>query len=203
MKRTFLFWLGSVFNSLLIITFFISQAQARLVDLNDGTIADDRGTYSQCDDMYWIQDLNLFVGMTYDEQVTSISEIDYQGPYNMTDFHMAAESDILSLLDSSSLDEIAAVFTPTPHPTEPIPMWRARTTKFYADNAHYMYLIDLPPGEDYNGRFFPVWDDSPTFPGAWAVAYAGPCICTPWDIDGDGKRGLAESIQILRDLVGN
>lgn len=160
--------------SIVILIGFVVQAQATLFDLNDGIIVDDRGTYSQSDDMYWIQDLNIFVGMTYDEQVTSINEFDYQGPYNMTNFHMATYSDILSLLDLSSLEEIAAVFTPTPHPTEPIPMWRGRTSRYNAENSHYGYLIDLPPGEDYNGRFIGIWDDSQSFPGAWAVAYAAP-----------------------------
>ncbi len=78
-----------------IITFFISSAQAHLLDFNDGIIIDDRGTYDQNDDMFWLQDITQFVG-TYDEQVTSISEFDYQGQYNISNFHMATHSDILS-----------------------------------------------------------------------------------------------------------
>lgn len=170
MKKIFFFLCAMV-----LVLGVVGISNATLIDMLNGVIQDDRGTATSNDDTYWIQDLNRFIGMTYDEQISAIEGLDNQGVSCITDFHMATYSDILSLLDLYGLDEIAAVFTSTPHPTEPIPMWRGRTTRFYAENIHYNYIIDLPPGEDYNGRFFPVRDDSPTFPGAWAVAYRLPC----------------------------
>lgn len=155
---------------------FSMSVNATLIDLGIGVIQDDKGTHQKYDDQYWIQDLNRFVGMTYDEQISAIEDLDDQGVSCIKNFHMASYSDMLSLLDFNSLEEITAVFTPMSQYTDYI-VWRGRTTRYYAPASHYVYLIDYDPEIEgqpttLNGRFFPVWDDSSSYPGAWAVAYS-------------------------------
>jgi hypothetical protein len=82
----------------------ISTAPAALIDLGNGVTKDDKDTLTPVDDQYWIQDLNRFVGMTYDEQITAINNLDSQGLSNITSWHMATYSDILTLTDNYGWD---------------------------------------------------------------------------------------------------
>ena len=84
----------------------VGISNATLIDMLNGVIQDDRGTATSNDDQYWIQDLNRFVGMTYDEQIAAISNLDSQGLSNITSWHMASYSDIRTIWDNYSLLEL-------------------------------------------------------------------------------------------------
>ena len=67
MKKIFFFLCAMV-----LVLGVVGISNATLIDMLNGVIQDDRGTTTSNDDTYWIQDLNRFVGMTYDEQISAI-----------------------------------------------------------------------------------------------------------------------------------
>ncbi len=82
----------------------------------NGIVADDRGTVSESDDSYWIQDLYSFSGQTYEEQITSINVLNEpgeipDGPWE--DWHMAEYSEMASLIETYNTEEIVKAFGTT------------------------------------------------------------------------------------------
>ena len=75
-----------------------TSAYALLIDLGNGVTKDDKGTFGLTDDQYWIQDINSFVGLTYDEQITAISNLSIAELPDVS-WHMATYSDLKNLVD--------------------------------------------------------------------------------------------------------
>lgn len=86
---------------------------AIFVDLGNGLSQDHRGKATVADDSYWIQDLNRFVGLTYDEKFSTIDNLDSQGLRNITEWHMATYSDLMAIWNNYFLLELMDVFVPT------------------------------------------------------------------------------------------
>lgn len=168
-----------IFISLCFLVFSISSAPATLIDLGNGVTKDDKDTLTPFDDQYWIQDLNRFVGMTYDEQITAISNLDNQGLSGITAWHMATYSDILTLWNFYEIQEIAESFVPTRVgiPGEPdYRHWNGRYDRIlpnFPRGGHYEVNMSYRYGE-YSGGINIGVADSEVFPGAFATAYALP-----------------------------
>ena len=82
----------------------------------NGIVADDRGTVSESDDSYWIQDVYSFSGQTYEEQITSINVLNEpgeipDGPWE--DWHMAEHSEMAALIETYNTQEIVSAFGTT------------------------------------------------------------------------------------------
>lgn len=75
---------------------FSTLGHATLIDLGNGVTKDDRGTLTAQDDMYWIRDLDMFKGLTYDEQITAIGNLSISDLPRVT-WHMATYSDLINL----------------------------------------------------------------------------------------------------------
>jgi len=126
-------------------------AYATLIDLGNGVTQDDRGTTTQGDDQYWVQDLNVFSDMTYDQQIIAISNLNYSGLTNVT-WRMARYSDLLGLEELypmwTTISEIADTFVPT-GTSGGYPHWSGRYDRvFYSSNpldpnAPYHYEANI------------------------------------------------------------
>jgi len=168
-------------------------ATATLIDLGNGVIQDDRGTAGESDDLYWVQDLNTFVGLTYSEQVTAIADLNTSAFGNLVNWHMATEADIFTLMDEGvdaeglySWEQIASVFG---DPTQETlcdgftcKAWKGRydlVLPAFPRGGHYEAIITFDPRRTvkYQGGAVGVADDE-VFPGAWAVS-TGPPIPEP------------------------
>ena len=167
--------------AVIIVLSIIGLACATLIDLKNGVTRDDRGTLTVQDDMYWIQYLNIFVGLTYDEQIAAIGALDNKG-LSIATWHMATYSDILTLFNSYGIAEITESFVPTRVEEAVYLSWKGRYDMFVpgiAGGAHYEvimhhYLDGREPEYDW-GWGAPV-RDSEVFPGAFVTAqyYAAP-----------------------------
>ena len=192
MKKTLL-----VFASAFFLLFSgVTSAVATLI-VDNGIIKDDRGTVAAVDDYYWIQDLNRFVGMTYDEQIAAISNLENQGLAYITDWHMATYSDILTIWDSYGLDELTGAFTPTTDNGDghidglslDYKHWVGRYDRVLdvgnSNSYHYEVNMGTVLSGDglsivgLNGGINVGTADHETFPGAFVVAYHKPDFQTP------------------------
>lgn len=162
--------------SLLMVVGFVNAVNANLIDLGNGITKDDKGTSTVCDDQFWINDLTLFVGMTYDQQITAISNLDNKG-LNITSWHMANYSDMQSLFDVYTLADLTNVFVPTRVEPGWFLSFKGRYDVFVpnvAGGAHneaimHHYLDGSIP--EYDGGLGGAVGDNEIFPGAFVTAY--------------------------------
>ena len=163
---------------------FPVPTNAIFIDLGNGISQDDRGTATVADDNYWIQDLNRFVGLTYDEQISTIGNLDSQGLSNLTEWHMATYSDIMTIWNNYSLLELMDVFVPSTDNSDghmdetPLDYkhWKGRydrvlTTADPTGLYHYEVNMSYQDGS-VNGGINVGVADNEIFPGAFAVAYS-------------------------------
>jgi hypothetical protein len=160
----------------------------------------DRGTAGAGDDLYWVKDLDTFVGLTYSEQVSAIDNLNTIQFGGLMDWHMATEAEMIhTLLNSSfgstgqptptglySPEEIASVFG---DPTEETlcdgftcKAWKGRydlVLPNFPAGGHFEVVITFDPRrtDKYRGGRVGVADRE-VFPGAWAVS-TGPPIPEP------------------------
>jgi len=166
--------------SIVLVFEIVGISNADLIDL--GITRDDKGTQTIYDDQYWIKDLNRFVGMTYDEQIAAIGNLDSQGLSNITSWHMATYSDILNLTNSYSWETIAGAFEPTTVGDDDYRHWVGRYDRvlFVSSNPnppytyHYEVNISSYNGGNYSGGINVGTADHEVFPGAFVTAYALP-----------------------------
>ena len=152
--------------------FSISTAPAALIDLENGVTKDDKDTLTPFDDQYWIQDLNRFVGMTYDEQIAAIGNLDSQGLSNISEWHMATYADILTLWDNYGLEEITNAFVPTVVQTG-WTSWQGRYNRAGGLSTHYLVIMHHNLDEVSGGIKIQTKDSETEF-GAFVTAYARP-----------------------------
>lgn len=126
---------------------------ATLIDLNNGVTLDDRNTSSVADDGYWIQNLDMFTGLTYDEQIAAINNLSVAGLENVS-WRMATYSDLLSLEAlypfTHSSAEITDAFIPNGFSPGPgpgtLPHWAGRYDRVFVSsnpNPPYTYHYEV------------------------------------------------------------
>jgi hypothetical protein len=158
---------------------------AGLIDLGNGVLQDDKNTENSYDDQYWIQDLNIFKNMTYDEQISAITNLTITGFTSATDWRMATYSDLVNLESLypmwSNTSAIAEAFTPT-GTSGGSPHWSGRYDReFYSSNPndpnspyHYEANIWLNSDLIYGWGLNVGISDSITSVGAFVTANALP-----------------------------
>ncbi|MCU0592076.1 MAG: hypothetical protein MUC57_11450, partial [Desulfobacterales bacterium] len=158
---------------------------AALIDLGNGVLQDDRNTENSYDDQYWIQDLNLFKNMTYNEQIAAIANLTITGFTSATNWRMATYSDLVNLESLypmwSNTSTIADAFTPT-ETFGGHPYWSARYDReFYSSNpsdpnAPYHYEANIWLNSDliYSWGLNVGISDSIISVGAFVTANASP-----------------------------
>lgn len=155
------------------------SSHSTLINLGIGITKDDKGTPNHSDDQYWIRDINMFVGLTYDEQILAISNLDFQGVCGITKWHMATYTDILSLWNYYPTNDIANSFEATTEGSD-YKHWKGRydrvlnmATPNTPYTYHYEVNIDYRPlTSGYNSGLNIGVADHEVFPGAFATAYA-------------------------------
>ena len=75
-----------------------APAGATMVELNNGINQYNRNSGKTIENMFWIQDLNLFINQTYSEQQQTISGLSIKWPWK--NWWMATEGDINTLAHS-------------------------------------------------------------------------------------------------------
>ena len=176
MKRIFL---------VLLFLLFFSSANATLIDLNNGVVLDDRGTLTQSDDDYWIQDIRLFEGLTYNEQITAISNLSITGLENVS-WNMASYSSMMDLMSLSpsgeNTSEVADIFLPTGVSDDLHWQGRYNRTRISTNpndpNAPYHYQGHVWTSEIqellYHWSLESATSDSSTSVGAWVTGNIAP-----------------------------
>lgn len=170
---------------MIIILNYSTTSYAALVDLGNGIIKDDADTRTKFDDKFWIADTAQFAGMTYDEQISTISGIDVSAygldAIGISSFSMASRSDVYSIWNSDA-DTLTNLFTSNAENTkENTTWWVDRYDEPAYINGQYPYegnyfhhqtlLVYYNDGFYAEKRIFDsvAWDES-LEPGAWAVA---------------------------------
>jgi len=141
-----------ILSAMLLVFGFVGFANAALIDLSNGVTKDDRNTSYQYDDQYWIQDLDLFDGLTYDEQISAISNFNINELSNVA-WHMATSSDIINLqalypIMGTPSPGFSVAFLPNEVAGD-LPIWNGRYDRVYPSsnpfdpNAPYHYLVAM------------------------------------------------------------
>jgi hypothetical protein len=173
--------------AMLMVLGVVTLAQASLIDMGNGVTQDDKGTLAMTDDQFWIQDLNVFVGLTYDGQKTAISNLGNMGIADITSWHMATQSDMSNLFGSYGWPDLTSSFVPTRVEPGWFLSWKGRYDVIVTGypnppGAHteaimHHYLDGRIP--EYDGGLGVGVRDDELFPGAFATAYTSPPVPTP------------------------
>lgn len=151
----------------------VSPVYSTLIDYRFGLTLDDKGTSGWQDDQYWIKDLNVFVGMTYDEQISAIENINIFG----LDWHMATLSDMQTIFNVYTAAELTSAFVPTRVETDWV-SYKGRYDQYCPGvgvSAHYeaiMHQYFYGGVTTYDAGLGVGVKDYEIFPGAFVTANA-------------------------------
>jgi hypothetical protein len=115
---------------------FVTAASinADLVPQGNGTL------YDNVNEMYWFKDLNSFAKLTYDEQLTMITNIGYG-------FHLATYEEMYDLFFEYTAPQLGAAFDVSG------PDWTEGAYSYHIWQGRYESVPDTPSGYHYTGYF--------------------------------------------------
>ncbi len=96
----------AVVFTVFLVAVFSGTAYATLLNMGTGVVWDDRNTGDASDDLYWIQDMDMFSNLNYAEQLSGIETLNSNPNYTSNlwgDWHMATGSEF-DLLYSYGFD---------------------------------------------------------------------------------------------------